>query len=155
MSSDPILNHKQVSIYYLGYDQMIDVDAEMATLLRALWDKGIMTCNSCQEIEPGVMWIEFYSAEDVEAFVTLMVVALGNSTSQFPEADDWLYLRMFGGIGEERKPWKYEAHPNLCQELLDSDCLKTNISSSGAIALTVSVRFPIDDYNRLLELVSH
>lgn len=155
MSSDPILNHKQVSIYYLGYDQMIDVDAEMAALLRALWDKGIMTCNSCQEIEPGVMWIEFYSAEDVEAFVTLMVVALGNSTSQFPEADDWLYLRMFGGIGEERKPWKYEAHPNLCQELLDSDCLKTNISSSGAIALTVSVRFPIDDYNRLLELVSH
>jgi hypothetical protein len=155
MSSDPILNHKQVSIYYLGYDQMIDVDAEMAPLLRVLWDKGIMTCNSCQEIEPGIMWIEFYSAEDVEAFVTLLVVALGNSTSQFPEADDWLYLRMFGGIGEERKPWKYEAHPNLCQELLDSDCLKTNISSSGAIALTVSVRFPIDDYNRLLELVSH
>ena len=76
MSSDPILNHKQVSIYYLGYDQMIDVDAEMAPLLRALWDKGIMTCNSCQEIEPGIMWIEFYSAEDVEAFVTLLVVAL-------------------------------------------------------------------------------
>ena len=155
MSSDPVLNHKQVSLYYPGYDQIIDVDEEMAPILRALWDKGIMTCNSCQEIEPGTMWIEFYSAEDVEDFITLLVVALGNRTSRFPEADDWLYLRMFGGLGEERRSWRYEGHPNLCQEILDSDSLKTDIFSSGAIALTVSVRIPVDDYNRLLELISH
>lgn len=60
--------HRQVAILDPTSKAMIEVDELMAPLLQAIWSQGIITSNSCQENRPGVMWIEFFSAVDAEAF---------------------------------------------------------------------------------------
>lgn len=150
-----MFDHEQAKVFYPGYEEVIEVDTGIAPLLLALWDAGVMTCNSCQENEPGVMWIEFYSAEDAENFITLLMVALRDQIVRRPEGDDWLYLRILGEDGEEREPWRYEVHPNVCREHLNSDAFDLDISALSAIAFTVSIRFPAADYPKVLELLSN
>src|SRR5262249_6077338 len=54
--------HRQVWVEWDGYGA--DVDEELAPLILALWKKGIVTCNSCQENRPGIAWVEFLTARD-------------------------------------------------------------------------------------------
>ena len=68
--------HKQTAIHDPASDTMIEVDERIAPLLEAIWDCGIITCNSCQENKPGIIWIEFLAAEDAEAFLTRIISGL-------------------------------------------------------------------------------
>jgi hypothetical protein len=46
----------------------IEIDEELAPLIRKLWDVGIKTNVCCQEREPGVCWIQFLSRDDALKF---------------------------------------------------------------------------------------
>jgi len=144
-----LIEHKQIAIYDLSSNQTIEVDEGIASLLKAIWDFGIRTCNSCQENKPGTIWIEFISAEDVEAFLTRIISGLDPLNS--PDADDWLYSRIMGASGG----WQYTAHPHDAREYIDEEMgtMKLNASEPCGIALSVSIRFPVGDYERLLDLV--
>jgi hypothetical protein len=48
----------------------IKIDAELAPLIKKLWDAGIKTTMCCQEREPGIAWIQFLSRDDALKFLT-------------------------------------------------------------------------------------
>ncbi|MGA9098572.1 MAG: hypothetical protein WB392_06530 [Methanotrichaceae archaeon] len=141
--------HKQVIIFNSALNQMIEVDEGIAPLLKAIWNLGIATCNSCQENKPGVIWIEFLRAEDAEIFLTH--VASGLDPVNSPAADNWLYPRIIG----QNEGWQYSAHPHDSREYIDEEngTLELNASERCGIALSISIRFPVKDYERLLGLV--
>jgi len=144
-----LIEHKQIAIYDPSSNLAIEVDEGIATLLKAIWDFGIKTCNSCQENKPGTIWIEFISTEDVEAFLTRVMLGLDPVNS--PDADDWLYSRIMGANGG----WQYTAHPHDAREYIDEEkgTVELNASEHCGIALSISIRFPVGDYERLLDLV--
>jgi hypothetical protein len=49
----------------------IDIDAELAPLVRQLWDLAIETNACCQEARPGEASIEFPGTGDVENFLSV------------------------------------------------------------------------------------
>ncbi len=145
-----MIMHRQIAIYEPSLNRAVEVDEGIAPLLKAIWDLGITTCNSCQENKPGIVWIEFLAAEDAEVFLTRIVSRLDPVNR--PDADDWLYSRIMGANGD----WQYTAHPHDVREYVDEekDTLELNASEPCKIALSVSIRFPVRDYERLLDLAS-
>ena len=143
-----MIEHKQITVFDPASNGMIEVDEGIAPLLKAIWSFGITTCNSCQENRPGVVWIEFLTSEDAEAFLTQVISGLDPFVS--PEADNWLYSRIIG----ENGGWQYNAHPHDTRDYMDDlGRLELDATEACAIALSLSVRFPVADYGRLLELV--
>jgi hypothetical protein len=147
--SKAMIEHKQVTILDPTSNEMIEVDEGLAPLLKEIWDFGIRTCNSCQENKPGTMWIEFLTSEDVEAFLTRIISSLDLANSS--EADNCLYSRMVG----ENCGWQYNAHPHDFREYIDAEkgTIELNPSEPCGIALSISIRFPVGDYERLLDIV--
>ena len=144
-----LAEHRQTAILDPSSRMMIEVDERIAPLLEAIWNYGIITCNSCQENEPGIIWIEFLAAVDAEAFLTRVVSGLDPINR--PDADNWLYSRITGVVGG----WRYSAHPHDAREYIDEEnsTIELNASESCAIALSISIRFPIEDYERLCDLL--
>ncbi len=141
--------HKQMTIFNPVLNETIEVDEGIAPLLEAIWNLGISTCNSCQENKPGVIWIEFSSVEDAEIFLTY--IASGLHTVNSLAAGNWLYYRIMGHTGG----WQYNAHLHDSREFIDeeSGTLELNVSEPRKIAVSISIRFPIKDYGKLLDLV--
>lgn len=141
--------HEQTAILDPASNTMIEVDEGIALLLKDIWDCGIITCNSCQENRPGIIWIEFLAVEDAEAFLTRVVSGLDPINS--PEADNWLYSRITGADGG----WQYTAHPHDVREYIDEErgTIELCASQSCAIALSISIRFPVGDYKKLRDLL--
>jgi hypothetical protein len=50
----------------------VKIDGEIAPLIRRLWDMALTTCNSCQD-NFGYVWVEFASADDAAAFLSVVV----------------------------------------------------------------------------------
>jgi hypothetical protein len=146
--------HRQIPILDPTSNLMIEVDEGIAPLLQAMWDSGIATCNSCQENKPGMIWIEFLRAEDTEEFLTC--ITLGLDTVSRPEADDWLYPRILGQLIGQNIGWQYSAHPHDFREDVDWErgTVELNTSEPCIIALSISIRFPTQDYKGLLELIT-
>ncbi len=150
-----MFDHKQMKVYYPGYKELIEVDAGIASLLLAIWDAGIMTCNSCEENEPGTIWIEFYSMMDVEMFLGIQIKALGDRIHKHPELNDWFCYRILGQGGDKLSPWRYDAHPNVYPVRPNQSDLYSRNISECKVELSVSVRFPKEDYNFVLNLMSN
>jgi len=144
-----LTEHKQVTIQDPTSNAKIEVDEMMAPLLEAIWSFGLITCNSCQENKPGIMWIEFLSAEDAEAFITRIVSGLDPINN--PKADNWLYSRIKGSSWG----WQYTAHPHDVREYIDPECgtIELDASQSCAFTLSISIRFPKSDYEKLCHLL--
>ncbi len=142
--------HKQTAIPDPASNKMIEVDEGIAPLLLAIWSRGIITCNSCQENMPGMMWIEFLGAEDAEAFLTLIASDL--DPINHPKAYNYLHSRIKGGDGG----WRYAAHPHDVREYIDEEhgTIELNSSEPCAITLSISIRFPMGDYQRLSDILS-
>lgn len=142
--------HKQTVVLDPASNTMIEVDEGIAPLLQVIWNCGIITCNSCQENKPGMIWIEFLAAEDAEAFLTRVVSGLDPINS--PQDDDWLYSRITGANGG----WQYTAHPHDAREYIDEEngTIELNCSQLCAVALSISIRFPVGDYERLRDILT-
>lgn len=128
---------------------MIEVDEGIAPLLQDIWNHGIVTCNSCQENRPGMMWIEFLGPEDAEAFLTR--IASGLDPIGSPQAGNWLYSRIKSGDGG----WQYAAHPHDAREYIDEEhgTIELNSSHACLITLSISIRIPVGDYERLHDIL--
>jgi len=139
-------NNVQSSDLHSGYSM-----PDEKSLCKVLDDFGIATLGSCRELEPGFLQIEFPSAEDAEEFLTPLLV--GMSDQDIQGANDLLYARMMGGSGDGR-PWKYDAFPMDFRDLLDPEEIDRRPIFPYAVALKVSLSFPVEDYNRILELIA-
>jgi hypothetical protein len=61
--------HKTVKVT-LGGEQW-DIDVKLGPLIRLLWAAGITTVQCCQEARPGLAYIEFPGAAEVEGFLCM------------------------------------------------------------------------------------
>ncbi len=140
--------HKQIEILDPTSGYLTEVDEGLATLLKPIWNLGISTCNSCQENKPGIAWIEFPRCEDAEAFLIRMISGLGPANS--PEKDGRLYARIMGQL----EGWQYNSHPHDVREYMneESGLVELNASEPSEIVISISIRFPVGDLERLLEL---
>jgi len=145
-----LTEHKQTAIHDPRSNTMIEVDERIAPLLEAMWSCGIITCNSCQENKPGIIWIEFLAAEDAEAF--LAGIVSGFDPINNPGAHNWLYPRIMGLNGG----WQYTGHPHDVREYIDqeSGTVELNPSQACGFTLSISIRFPVSDYQILCDLFS-
>jgi hypothetical protein len=132
----------------------IQVDEGIAPLLQSLWDAKIRTCNSCQENKPGIIWIEFYSMRDVERLLTIIIRSLGDRIQKHPEINDWLCYRILGHEGEKLTPWHFDAYPNLSPTRPNQRSIYPKKIFDSKIELSVSTRFPCEDKQMVLDLVS-
>jgi len=149
---EPIEVHEQTEIFYPGYHEFIKVDIGIAPLLQTLWNLGIRTCNSCEENEPGIIWIEFYSIKDLEKFLKMLLQSLGDKINSHPEAQDWFCYRVLGYGGDNLDPWRYNAHPNVIPTRPNQKSIYSRNAASCKVELSVSVRFPQQDLRLVLEL---
>ena len=68
-----------------------------------------------------------------------------------PEANNWLYSRIMGSNGG----WQYAGHPHDAREYIDqeSGTVELNPSQACGLTLSISIRFPVSDYEILCDLL--
>jgi len=82
-----------------------EVDELLAPLIAAMWEREIETNMSCQEVEPGIAWIEFASVSDLIEFL--------NCVADYEPGVDTLYNRInYRLTGATSAPvWEYQLNP--------------------------------------------
>ena len=63
------VSHKVVKVWHSRWDRDIDIDEQLAPLIRLLWKHGVDTCQCCHEYRPGEACIEFPGTKDVCQFL--------------------------------------------------------------------------------------
>jgi len=124
--------HKQVRVR-VGHREA-DVDEGISELIEQLWLADIGTGLSCEENQPGIVWIDFDSPRDARRFLTIAV--------KFDPQVDSLYWRATG------PEWRYDIHLwdyALFGEEFDQHPGRTEFG------FNVSIRFPRTDMPVLLE----
>jgi hypothetical protein len=126
--------HRQVGCYDPWEHETVMIDRGIAPLIRAIWDLGIRTVNSCQENQPGIMWIEFESSYDFEKFLKAAI------------------LKRDGELWESAHiRW------DLTASVTDTSCEIVNdrviYYDPPDYAVYVSARFPVEQYKELLKNV--
>jgi hypothetical protein len=144
-------NHKQVHVS-VGYMEE-DIDEGIAPLIEQLWMAGISTDNSCEENQPGIIWIEFSTTRDAARFL--------NIVAQYEEEIETLYNRARHGwrpVDEKDMPlplWEYDICPDDLALELDfdenGDVVEELHPRPPHFTFTVSIRFPKADYPLVLE----
>jgi hypothetical protein len=126
--------HKQVDAEHTdrGY---IGVDRGIASLLVRLWDRGIETTNSCQENHPGIVWIQFEAAEDVQKLLTTIA-----------QSDHRFYCHRV------EPEWSFCFCPDDTEEVYDEENDEVLHPTPSNIVIRPSVRFPKAHYRRLLRI---
>ena len=145
-----MVTHSQVVIIDPVDGSETKVDEGIAPLIRLLWSADLRTTNSCQENEPGVMWVEFLHVGYLEDFISMIIAELGDNYM----AHDWLYSRILV-TGEDPHDWEYNTYPFDTREYLDeeNDMVEVDYSEPCKIIFTASVRFPVTDYDIICSLL--
>ncbi len=154
------LKHKQVEVYNPKYEGNIEVDEGMAELLILLWDMDILTTASCQENEPGIMWINMPSG-GASVFMTALSFKRDDELNTDSHS---LYrnMRMWSHDGDN---WKYHVHPrdmaesySFDQEGFDADedgfeddFISSTIEGASIIYFDIHISFPTSDYPIIIQ----
>ena len=140
--------HKTVLVKWDGFEAW--VDRGIAPLIEEIWKAGIFTLLSCEENRPGIMWIEFASAIEAEAFL--------NIVARYEEDIDSLYNRIRQGWshidGEIQGAWEYAINPldySVEQRILDDDSIEESCSGPSEFIFSMGIRFPKEDYPTILQ----
>jgi hypothetical protein len=107
-------NHETIKVYSPHVLQYIDIDKSIAPLIKAIWDNGIQTTNSCEDNNPkNYIWIAFESSAEFNKFMTIILKdiedkdindkydMIGSRTGQYGIKDGWYYDISFDTYDEE------------------------------------------------------
>jgi hypothetical protein len=124
----------------------VPIDVEIAPLIRALWDRGIETSNSCQDnTDDHFVWVEFASAADASAFLDIVVGSrIGGWRS--------LYRRAMADVHDVNGTWRYAVNPvnfGVDEDIIDDEVHERRIGPND-IDFFVSIRFPKRDLAAIL-----
>jgi hypothetical protein len=79
------------------------IDEAIVPLIQAMWEAGIKTYQSCQDMPSGYVWIQFESSHDVEKFLNII--------AKYETVSASLYTRMQHGYNSWPVPqvgqWQY------------------------------------------------
>jgi hypothetical protein len=121
-------------------DMDAEIDKDIAPLIREIWEAGIVSCNSCQENEPGIVWIEFMTPTDAERFV--------NIVAEYEDGIDTLYNRITGERSakeKEVKYWEYDPFVfdyAMKREFENGRIVAERHDGVPDIVFSLSIRFP-------------
>jgi hypothetical protein len=141
-----VYDHERIPVPHPAELEPIQIDRDIAALIRGLWRLGIQTEASCQNVGPGSVWILFSSADDARRFLTLVA---NIREVEGPEAADELYRRVTNLEGG----WELEVGIWDENVLVDETGELTSFCGPPELMMPVAVRFPISDYFRVLHLV--
>ncbi|ARF11182.1 hypothetical protein Klosneuvirus_1_39 [Klosneuvirus KNV1] len=147
-------NHKTVKVKYdeayivkekeiiptTHVKQYIDIDKNIAPLIKELWKAHIDTMNSCENNIPiDYIWIEFSSETDYNQFIEIILLDenYGDDRTQ----------RILGISNNIYKSWYKDIHHDVFFD--DKDGVINNVINS------VSLRFPKDDYEFVLNKIKN
>src|SRR5262249_18565268 len=136
-------SHKAI-VLKVGH-QEAEIDKLLVPLIRQIWKAGIETIMSCQEVEPGICWIEF-EPDQLEKFLNII--------AKYEDGADTLYNRIVGELtGPKSAPeWVYLFSPhNYAIDPDDPDSYDASGPYLGAFYLAADVYFPQSDLPVLLK----
>jgi len=132
-------------------DWKAEVDRDIAPLIKEIWTAGICTYNSCQENQPGIIWIEFATVDGGERFLNIVTRYRASMKSLYNRASN-----RWSPLDESTIPpfWSYAVFPHdraLDEEYDDNgDVTKVNHPGRPSFAFSLSIRFPQCDYATVL-----
>jgi hypothetical protein len=122
-------------------DMEADIDKDIASLIEEIWRANMFTTNSCQESRHGLVWIEFVSALDAEAFLNIV-------SGSYSRDNDSLYNRVTGiWLSTVKSRWVYGVSPtDVSGPLFDDDGgVEEGPTGPPDVSFDISVRFPRSD----------
>ncbi|WP_347839603.1 hypothetical protein [uncultured Draconibacterium sp.] len=133
------VKHETVKVYNPEFHEFIEIDKEIAELIKALWEKGIVTYNSCQENKPGIIWIDF-PYYDGETFLNILC----------SRHYDHIYESIV--LANYQSEWRLDVVPNDLSEFINEN---DEVETEGPpeIVLSLSIRFPKKDYPEVLKRI--
>jgi hypothetical protein len=147
--------HKQVPISWGNKSAL--VDEGIAPLILELWKADLVTINSCEDPRPGIMWVQFLTAEDAATFLNIVAEYEDDVDSQYNRINPrWRPLD-----GELSAPeWEYDAWPDDggIDEGEDEagECQESHPPRPNDFSFILSIRFPRTDLPVVLErLIQH
>ena len=141
-----MFKHLKTMVRHPQYSEPVAVDKDIAPLIRALWQIGINTDESCQNVGPGSVWILFSTGQDALKFLSAVATI---RDMEEPDAANRLYFRMLNGEGG----WKYDVVPWDLNLVFESHQEYGEFMGPPEMVLPVGVQFPIEDYFRVLHLI--
>ena len=131
--------HKTVTVEIS--DWKADIDEVLAPLIAALWTAGIETMMCCQEVEPGIAWIEFTSVEELFHFLNLVTRYEPGVDTRYNRIDHQLTGPMSAPV------WEYQLNLTDIFEGQEEQV----IGGLVCFDATVGVYFPTTDIPVLLQ----
>jgi len=118
-----------------------EIDEALVPLIREIWKAGIETFMSCQEMDPGIAWIEFPSVEELFRFL--------NMVTRYEPGVDTLYNRInHQRTGPMSAPvWEYQLNLMDIFEGQEEQVIDGLVCFEGM----ASVYFPTTDIPVLLQ----
>jgi hypothetical protein len=117
-----------------------DIDLGIADLIEALWARGVNTAQSCEEMQPGLVWIAFHYAADSLDFLRALNLSDDTEVDDDGEVLDDLIERALnptvaspGDGWSDPWAWRWTAQP---------------VPSAGCVSL--AVEFPRADVPELV-----
>lgn len=123
------------------------IDKGIATLLQAIWKHGIRTTNSCEENQPGIVWIEFLTIGELNKFLNLIAV--------YPKKNEIFWKTLYSRIisNSEKDNWKYNINIidwGVDVKIVGDEAIST-FKGKHNLDFTASVRFPKSDLKEILK----
>ncbi|MFO1045411.1 MAG: hypothetical protein U0941_26835 [Planctomycetaceae bacterium] len=118
-----------------------EIDLEIAPLIREIWLAGIETMMSCQEVSPGIAWIEFPDVEELLRFL--------NRVTPYEPGIDTLYNRICHQIVDPTSRPHWEYHLNLWDMFQGQEEQRDH--GEVSFFATVGVYFPKLEITLLIE----
>lgn len=72
------IHHRTVSLTSMFFDEIVEIDAAIAPLIKWIWNAGITTLNSCED-NSGYVWVQFLSADNAERFLNIVADKAGQA----------------------------------------------------------------------------
>lgn len=141
--------HPQVPVAHPDGTQEL-VDEQIAELMRALWQRGVLTVACTQDDGCGRVAIGFASVIEAQDFLDAVAAV-------DPEPDG-LYNRIVAAQrdpAQEHRYWRFDVEPEnwAVQEHLDEPTGVITRTAEGPpqIVFTMTVRFPPDDIAQVVQ----
>jgi hypothetical protein len=126
-----------------NYDEMIEIDKNIAELIEILWKLEIRTLNCCQNnIPKDYIWIEFFDYISMMDFMDTIVENI-----QIDQLERILYMERY-----EKNSWIKDIIFTDSTILQDDDNSVLSNETINLLPSSFSIRFPKSDYKMILNI---
>jgi hypothetical protein len=136
-------SHETVTMSHCG--QMIRIDRNIAPLISEIWRLGLETINSCENNVPeNYMWIEFANEASLRQLLDIVLINESGQSELYKKISDYPY--------SYPNAWQITIHYDTESDIdvSTSECSDMKVYQRE-LEGSFSVRFPVTDYDTVLE----